>query len=105
AILLTTVFAFFLSTRITKPLIDMRKAAIAMTKGEFNKTIPVLTNDEIGELGVAFNHMSSQLHYHMEALRREKEQLSSIVNSMADGVVTLNRDGEIILHNPPAHLF
>lgn len=105
AILLTTVFAFFLSTRITKPLIDMRKAAIAITKGDFNKNIPILTNDEIGELGVAFNHMSSQLHYHMEALRQEKEQLSSIVNSMADGVITLNREGKIILHNPPAHLF
>src|SRR5699024_5438379 len=66
---------------------------------------PILTNDEIGELGATFNHMSSQLHYHMEALRQEKEQLSSIVNSMADGVITLNREAKVILSNPPAKLF
>src|SRR5699024_8657605 len=37
AIVLTTVFAFFLSTRITAPLIQMREAAIDLTRGEFNK--------------------------------------------------------------------
>src|SRR5699024_1076607 len=105
AILLTTVFAFFLSTRITKPLIEMRKAAIALTKGEFNRKVPILTNDEIGELAVAFNHMGSQLNYHIDALHQEKEQLSSIVNSMADGVITLNSEGHIILMNPPAENF
>src|SRR5699024_1718267 len=36
AIVLTTIFAFFLSTRITAPLIQMRKAAIQVAKGEFN---------------------------------------------------------------------
>src|SRR5699024_10297671 len=34
--------------------------------------------------------------------RQEKEQLSSIVNSMADGVLTVTRSGDIIVSNPPA---
>ena len=33
AIVLTTIFAFFLSTRITSPLIQMREAAIDLAKG------------------------------------------------------------------------
>src|SRR5690625_5137825 len=105
AILLTTVFAFFLSTRITSPLIQMREAAINLAKGEFNTKLPVLTHDEIGELATAFNRMGKHLNFHINALRQEKEQLTSIVNSMADGVITLTRKGQIIVINPPAQQF
>src|SRR5699024_7633251 len=79
--------------------------AIDLTRGEFNKKVPVLTYDEIGELAVAFNRMGKQLNFHINALRQEKEQLTSIVNSMADGVVTLTREGKIIVINPPAEQF
>lgn len=105
AIILTTIFAFFLSTRITSPLIKMREAASDLTRGEFNTKVPVLTHDEIGGLAMAFNRMGRQLKFHINALRQEKEQLSSIVSSMADGVVTLNRNGDMIVTNPPAEKF
>lgn len=105
SIVLTTIFAFFLSTRITSPLIKMREAAFDLTRGEFNTKVPILTHDEIGELAIAFNHMGRQLKFHINALRQEKEQLSSIVNSMADGVFTLSRSGEIIATNQPAEMF
>lgn len=105
AIILTTVFAFFLSTRITAPLIKMREAAFDLARGEFNTKVPILTHDEIGELAMAFNKMGKQLVFHMQALRQEKEQLSSIVISMADGVITLNRNGDMIVTNPPAEKF
>src|SRR5690625_266890 len=105
AIVLTTIFAFFLSTRITAPLIKMREAAFDLTRGEFNTKVPIVSHDEIGELGIAFNKMGSQLKFHINALRQEKEQLSGIVSSMADGVITLNRNGDMILTNPPADKF
>ena len=105
AIVLTTIFAFFLSTRITSPLIKMREAAFNLTRGEFNTKVPILTHDEIGELAMVFNRMGRQLKFHINALRQEKEQLSSIVSSMADGVVTLNRNGDMIVTNPPAEKF
>src|SRR5690606_3230303 len=105
AIVLTTIFALFLSSRVTAPLINMREAASGLAKGEFEKEVPVLTYDEIGELAVTFNRMGKQLHFHMNALRQEKEQLSSLVNSMADGVIMLTRTGEITVINPPAEQF
>ncbi|MGI8315403.1 ATP-binding protein [Halobacillus mangrovi] len=102
AIVLTTIFAFFLSTRITSPLIKMREGALELAKGEFNNKVPILTHDEIGELAMAFNRMGRQLKYHINALNQEKEQLSGILRSMADGVITINRTGEILVTNPPA---
>ncbi|WP_082233956.1 ATP-binding protein [Halobacillus massiliensis] len=102
AIILTTIFAFFLSTRITSPLIKMREGAMELAKGEFHTKIPILTHDEIGELAMAFNRMGRQLKYHINELNHEKEQLSGILSSMADGVLTVNRQGQILVSNPPA---
>ena len=102
AIILTTIFAFFLSTRITSPLIKMREGALELARGEFNTKIPIVTHDEIGELAMAFNRMGRQLKYHINALSQEKEQLSGILRSMADGVITINRKGKILITNPPA---
>ncbi|TYR76413.1 cell wall metabolism sensor histidine kinase WalK [Rossellomorea vietnamensis] len=105
AIILTTIFAFFLSTRITAPLRKMREAAFEVARGRFDTKVPILTHDEIGELATAFNQMGKQLNYNMHALSQEKEQLSSILSSMADGVITFNRDGTILITNPPAERF
>ncbi|QTM99696.1 HAMP domain-containing protein [Sediminibacillus dalangtanensis] len=105
ALILTTIFAFFLSSRITSPLIKMREGAFELAKGEFNTKVPILTHDEIGELAMAFNRMGRQLKFHINALRQEKEQVSSILSSMADGVLTLNRKGNIMVSNPPSEKF
>lgn len=105
AIVLTTIFAFFLSSRITAPLIKMRKVAGELSRGEFNTKVPVLTHDEIGELAISFNRMRRQLNYHITALNQEKSQLSSILKSMADGVITVNKQLGVMLINPPAEQF
>ncbi|SDW56692.1 two-component system, OmpR family, sensor histidine kinase ResE [Marininema mesophilum] len=104
-IFLTTIFAFFLSSRITQPLIQMKKAAERMAKGQFSTRIPVRSHerDEIGDLSVAFNRMAAQLEESIHALSQEKEQLASILRSMADGVITMNAQGQVIVTNPPAN--
>lgn len=105
AIILTTIFAFFLSTRITAPLRKMREAAFEVARGKFDTKIPLTSHDEIGELAIAFNQMGKQLKFNMNALSQEKEQFASILSGMADGVITFNRDGTILITNPPADRF
>ncbi len=105
AIILTTVFTFFLSTRITAPLRKMRQLALDVVKGDFETKVPVISNDEIGQLGNAFNRMRRKLNQNITELNQEKEQLSRILLSMADGVITIDRKGAIVLTNPPADGF
>ena len=105
AFVLTTFFALFLSTRVTAPLRKMRESASEVAKGRFDVKVPILTHDEIGELAKTFNQMRRQLKINMTALKQEKEQLSSILKSMADGVITINKKGEILVTNPPAERF
>ncbi|TWI54635.1 ATP-binding protein [Halalkalibacter nanhaiisediminis] len=105
AIILTTIFAFFLSSRITAPLRKMRQVALEVAEGKFNTKIPILTQDEIGQLAIAFNRMGRELNNNIHALNQEKEQLARILVSMADGVITLDKKGRVVLTNPPAERF
>ncbi len=102
AFILTTFFAFFLSTRITSPLRKMREGAFELAKGNFDTKVRATSSDEIGQLATAFNQMGRQLKHHVEVINQEKEQLSSILTSMADAVITFNQDRTILLSNPPA---
>ena len=102
AFILTTFFAFFLSSRITYPLRRMREYSFEIAKGRFDSHVPTTQNDEIGQLAVAFNQMGRQLKHHLEVINQEKEQLSSILTSMTDAVITFNRDRTILVSNPPA---
>lgn len=102
AFVLTTFFAFFLSSRITWPLRKMREHAFELAKGRFDETLPTTQNDEIGQLAVAFNQMGRQLKHHLEVINQEKEQLASVLTSMTDSVITFNQDRTILLSNPPA---
>lgn len=104
ALVLTTLFSFFLSSRITRPLRKMRQAAFDLAKGKFDTKVPMWQNDEIGQLGTAFNQMGRQLKHHVEVINQEKEQLSSILTSMTDAVITFNKDRTVLLSNPPAEL-
>lgn len=102
AFILTTIFAFFLSSKITLPLRKMREHAFELAKGRFDSKLDTKQNDEIGQLAVAFNQMARQLKHHLEVINQEKEQLSSILTSMSDAVITFNRDKTILVSNPPA---
>jgi two-component system sensor histidine kinase ResE len=98
--LMTTFFAFFLFSRITRPLQQLKKAADLITQGEYGTRVPILSTDEIGELGKTFNHMGEELQENIKALSQEKEHLSSVLRSMTDAVITIDAEGAVILTNP-----
>jgi two-component system, OmpR family, sensor histidine kinase ResE len=101
-ILLTTGLAFVLSKNISRPLIEMNEAAERMARGDFKARVNVITKDEVGKLGSTFNSVASELDRTIVALQLEKEQLSSILASLNDGVIAADLNGEVTLLNPPA---
>src|SRR5699024_2555778 len=78
---ITTVFAFFLSSRITKPLRNLRTQAMKLSKGEYAQVAPVNTRDEIGELSRTCNTIKSDNQQHMDALPSSKNQRYNFINS------------------------
>ena len=68
--LIIMVIAIYIMTyRLTKPLKLMSEASRAMAKGDFSKRIPVMSDDEIGELSVSFNMMTNSLAQ-LEGMRK-----------------------------------
>ncbi|SMB88835.1 PAS domain-containing protein [Desulfonispora thiosulfatigenes DSM 11270] len=104
-IILASIVSFFLSRTLSRPLIQMNKIATEMAKVNFGNKIAVKSNDEVGLLGTSLNNMSERLKFNINELSHEKAKLENVLDSMSDGVITLDAHGNIILVNPPAKRF
>ena len=96
---ITTVFAFFLSTRITNPLRQLKAQASEVARGNYAKRVPVQTHDEIGALAMTFNKMSRSIQSHINAITTSKNIRDTLIDSMVEGVLGMNHRREIILSN------
>ncbi|MEW4370323.1 HAMP domain-containing sensor histidine kinase [Paenibacillus kandeliae] len=97
---MTTFFALFLLTKITQPMQQLIQATDGIRKGKYNTRLDLRTSDEIGQLASAFNHMAEELEKNIQSLQLEKEQMASVLRSMGDAVITFDKQGNMILHNP-----
>lgn len=102
--LLSTFFAFFLSSKIQQPLLQLKNAADSVSQGDYTTRVHIHSSDEIGQLANTFNHMTEQIDKLIGDLNHEKNHLTSILRSMGDSVITFDADGEVILANPSGHL-
>lgn len=81
--LLLSVFAGFasiaigiLTTRwVIRPILRLNAAARAMATGQLDQTVPIQTNDELGELAASFNRMAEQLRTSFTALANTNQKL------------------------------
>lgn len=66
-------------------------------------------HDEVGRLGAAIDQMADtaakrdeKLHQQLQAQRRERNYLLSIIESMPDGIIVQDKDGRVVLVNERA---
>src|SRR5690625_1873033 len=81
----TTIFAFLLLNRITRPLINLKTAAYNTSRGKY-QPLEVRSRDEIGELTLAFNKMNRDIKRNIEDVLHEKNLREEIFSSMEEGV-------------------
>lgn len=86
-------FAFFLSRSITSPIIKLKNAAGKIAGGTMEVNLPIQSNDEIGELTIAFNTMAAQLNRQQEELAEERKmRLRSMIDGQENERQRLSRD-------------
>ncbi|MFZ5823744.1 MAG: ATP-binding protein [Bacillota bacterium] len=98
----TVVLGFALARTITGPVREVTRKAAEIAGGNFDQTIHVRSNDEIGQLGEMFNRMTRRLKQTLGEMQDEKSKVEAILSHMADGLVALNSAGRIIKLNPAA---
>ncbi|MDQ6595318.1 cell wall metabolism sensor histidine kinase WalK [Bacillus salipaludis] len=102
ALAITAVLGVLLAQTITRPISDLKKQAIAMTKGNFSRKVKVYGNDEIGTLAMTFNNLTKKLQEAQAMTEGERRKLSTVLSYMTDGVIATDRKGRVILINEPA---
>lgn len=101
---ITVILGVFLAQTMTRPISDMRRQAQEMAKGNFSRKVRVYGNDEIGQLAVAFNHLTNRLQESQELTEGERRKLTSVLENMTDGVISTDRKGRVVLINEAAIL-
>ncbi len=99
AVLIALGVGFYLANRTTRPIREMTLAANRIAREQFHHKVRVETHDELEDLAESLNIMSSKLESRFRAIQEEKQQLTTILASMAEGVMVLDSKGKIILTN------
>ena len=98
----STVVSIWYARRITKPIIELRDVVTRFGLGESEAEIDVTSNNEIGQLGKAFNIMASNLRTSNTKLREEHIKLEASINSLNIGFMMIDLTSKVII-NPEAH--
>ena len=96
--LMTTFFAFFLISRITKPLIALKNSSFSTAGGKYNQ-LKVTSRDEIGELTLAFNKMNNNIKNTITELTHEKNLRETVFSSLSNGIIYFNTSAEPVYSN------
>lgn len=102
AMAVSILLGILVARAITKPIVEMRKQAQTMARGDFSQKVKVYGQDEISQLAITFNHLNDRLKHSIAATEKEQRKLSSVVENMSEGVIATNSKGQITLVNEAA---
>jgi signal transduction histidine kinase len=100
---------FGIAQRIIRPLNRLVQTSIAVAQGDLEQRTGIQRNDEIGSLAYSFDAMTERLAERNRQLAERNRQLieqaselEAILNGIADGVIVLDTEGQIMTSNPAA---
>lgn len=100
AIILSLFLSYILSSFTSRSLRTMALIAAQIGKGEFGRRISVTTRDELGDLAMVMNDMTTRIKGQFECISAEKSQLDTILRSMGEGLMVTDAKGNITMVNP-----
>ncbi|MGD8538117.1 MAG: ATP-binding protein [Candidatus Aminicenantes bacterium] len=99
-ITLLALFGTFLFARhISRPVKEMSRASQSVAAGDFRTRIFVKNRDELGELARSFNLMTERIEALFTELSRQKDELDSIISSIDECIVVVDKDGRVLFSN------
>jgi two-component system, NtrC family, sensor kinase len=107
AILVGGTIIWFLISKVTEPLRELRDSAEAVGRGDFSRRVPVHSTDECGELAATFNKMTENIRHSRAELEKTVETLKTTQEQLVQSE-KLSAVGEFVagvaheLNNPLA---
>lgn len=102
SVVVSIIFALKLSSGIVRPLKDLEVTTDRIATGRLDERVNIVTDDEIGQLGITFNNMAEKLQKTIEDAFDKQNKLEAILKSMDSGVIAVDKNLNIIMINPYA---
>jgi NtrC-family two-component system sensor histidine kinase KinB len=103
ASVLALLLAWQLVHSVLRPLRDITRAAQTLGAGQFDLSVPVHRDDEIGQLAQTFNTMTERLralrHSNLQQLLRAQQTAQATVDSFPDPILVVDPEGRVELAN------
>lgn len=100
--LLAAGISLYVSRRISRPIEKLKKGADFFARGDLSYRMPGTDLVEIDSLIEALNQMAGQLEDRLNTIVRQKNELAAVLSSMAEGVMAIDMDEQIISINRAA---
>jgi two-component system, OmpR family, phosphate regulon sensor histidine kinase PhoR len=91
--------AFLISNSVVRPIKDLTLAARKVASGDFSARVFLKTKDELRTLAESFNRMNEEMEKMFSELGHQKEELKSIIDSLQEGLLVLDKQGRVIRSN------
>ena len=103
-LVLGAVGVWLVSRNITRPLSELREAALAMTGGDYSRRVSSGRTDELGQLSRAFDDMAGRIAQAQQRLQRRlatvEDQHRVLVDGIEDyAIFMLDRAGVVVSWN------
>ena len=86
AVIVGVTIVQFLAHGMTSPLREMTAAARAMAQGDYTRRVRATSQDEVGELAIAFNQMAADLN---AADRQRRELIANVSHELRTPITAL----------------
>ncbi len=101
-LLAAAALSWLVSRRLIRPLEAMRVRADAIAQGESRQPLPVPETEELAALSRALNRMLAELDNQILTVSHQHNELKTILDSMAEGVLVVDTGGCIFKMNAAA---
>jgi two-component system phosphate regulon sensor histidine kinase PhoR len=98
-LLLSLAGAYLFAKKLSNPIRELTSAAGKVASGDFSAKVSVISDNELGGLGKAFNAMTRDIKKNFDdAVNRQKE-IEAIITSIQEALVAFGSDGIIKFAN------
>ena len=91
--------ALLISNSVVRPIRHLTLAARKVASGDFSARVFLKTKDELRVLSDSFNRMNEEMEKMFSELGQQKEELNSIIDSLQEGLLVLDKQGRVIRSN------
>jgi two-component system phosphate regulon sensor histidine kinase PhoR len=100
--LIAALIGWYVSSRIARPMREVREGAERFAAGDFSGRLEVPATDEFAGVAESLNRMAEQLDDKIRAITRERNEREAVLESMVEGVLAVDADLRVLTLNTAA---